>query len=236
MTRTVGLIGGFSWQTTAIYYEEINKHVNAQRGGIHSANLLIRSIDYAELASMVGAKDDAGMAQLLCRCGVELRAANAQALVLCANVAHKAAEKLEQVTGLPVLHIVDFTARRIVDQGFKTVGLLATRAVMEEEFYVRRLRRFGLEVVVPDREFRADADRMIFQDMSKPEIPEPVKARWHAAYEWLLKNHKVDCIVLGCTELRLVFGPEDLTAPTFETTTVHARGIAEWALREDGPS
>ncbi|OAG34613.1 hypothetical protein AYO21_11209 [Fonsecaea monophora] len=235
-TRTAGLIGGFSWQTTAIYYEEINKHVNAKRGGIHSANLLIRSIDYEDLASLVGAKDYVGMTRLLCQCGMELRAANAQALVLCANVVHKAAEQLEETTGLPVLHIVDFTARQIVDQGFKKVGLLATRAVMEEDFYIRRLQRFGLEVVVPNSEFRADADGMIFQDMSKPEIPEPVKVRWRSAYRDLLRDHQVDCIILGCTELRLVFGPEDLTAPTFETTVLHARGIAEWVSGHEGSS
>lgn len=230
--KTVGLIGGFSWRTTAIYYQEINQHVASRLGGIHSADLLIRSIDYADLASRVREKDYDGMTKLLRRCGQDLKAANAHALVLCANIAHKAAEDLEKATGLPLLHIVDFTARAIVDRGYKKVGLLATQAVMEEGFYTARLRRFGLEIYVPDHEFRSDADRMIFNEMSKESIPDGVKARWHTAYMKLLQDHQVDCIILGCTELRLLFGPEDLKAPTFETTTIHARGIAEWALGE----
>lgn len=232
MTKTVGLIGGFSWQTMAIYYQEINEYVNSKLGGIHSANLLIRSIDYSDLASMVSAKDLGGMTAMLCACGQQLKAANAQALVLCANVAHKAADELEKSTGLPVLHICDFTARQIVDKGHRRVGLLATRAVMEEDFYKDRLRGFGLEVYVPDEDFRSDADRMIFCEMSKEQISQGVKTTWHTAYQDLVQDHNVDCIILGCTELRLVFGQEDLTAPTFETTTIHARGIADWALAE----
>ncbi|KIW59355.1 hypothetical protein PV05_03809 [Exophiala xenobiotica] len=216
MTKTVGLIGGFSWQTMAIYYQEINEYVNSKLGGIHSANLLIRSIDYSDLASMVSAKDLGGMTAMLCACGQQLKAANAQALS----------------TGLPVLHICDFTARQIVDKGHRRVGLLATRAVMEEDFYKDRLRGFGLEVYVPDEDFRSDADRMIFCEMSKEQISQGVKTTWHTAYQDLVQDHNVDCIILGCTELRLVFGQEDLTAPTFETTTIHARGIADWALAE----
>lgn len=228
----VGLIGGFSWRTTAIYYKEINQHVASRLGGIHSADLLVRSIDYADLASRVNAKDFDGMSKLLCRCGQELKAANAKALVLCANVAHKAAEDLEKATGLPVLHIVDFTAKMIADRGHKKVGLLATQAVMEEEFYITRLRGFGLEVHVPDEDFRSDADRMIFDEMSKKRVPDEVKAKWHTAYKKLVQDHEVDSIILGCTELRLVFDEEDHIIPTFETTTIHARGIAEWALDE----
>ncbi|KAK5049364.1 hypothetical protein LTR84_004293 [Exophiala bonariae] len=230
--KTVGLIGGFSWRTTALYYREINQHVASRLGGIHSADLLIRSIDYSDLAARVNAKDYNGMSKLLCRCGHDLKAARAQALVLCANVAHKAAEDLQASTRLPVLHIVDFTAQLIVDRGFKKVGLLATQAVMEEEFYIDRLRRFGLEIYVPDQHFRSDADRMIFDEMSKDRIPDDIKAKWHAAYMQLLQDHQIDCVILGCTELRLVFDQENQKVPTFETTTIHARGIAEWALGE----
>ncbi|KAK5045489.1 hypothetical protein LTR84_009107 [Exophiala bonariae] len=230
MTKTVGLIGGFSWQSTAVYYKEINEHVNARRGGIHSANLLIRSIDYAELAAMVDRKDYDGMTKMLCQYGQELKSANAQALVLCANVAHKAAQSLEQSSSLPVLHIVDFTAQKINACGFKKVGLLATRAVMEEDFYKARLQEFGLEIAVPGEEFRSTADNDIFVEMSKEIIPDDVKSRWHKAYKLLVQEQGVDCVILACTELRLVFTPTDLSNPTFETTTIHAEGIAEWAL------
>lgn len=231
MTRVVGLIGGMSWQTTAVYYQEINQHAGSKLGGVHSANLLIRSIDYADIARMVTTKDFDGMTEMLCKCGRELQQAGAQSLVLCANVAHKAADALERHSGLPVLHIVDSTAERIVSAGHQRVGLLATRAVMEDDFYKARLvDKFGLEVVIPDQEFRARVDGLIFDELSKTPIAEDVKAYFHNAYAELFQRQNVDCIILACTELRLVFSKEDFHVPTFETTALHARGIAEWAL------
>lgn len=235
MTRIVGLMGGMSWQTTALYYKEINQHVCAKLGGLHSANLLLRSLDYATIAKMVSSKDFDGMTELVCKSGLELKAAGAQALALCANVAHKTADALESRTGLPVLHIVDFTGQKIVDSKLTKVGLLATRAVMEEEFYKARLReKFGLDVLVPqDEKFRANADHEIFDEMSKEVIPQDVRASWRTAAMDLVQNQKVEAIILGCTELRLVFGVGELNVPTFETTVLHARGIADWALSED---
>ena len=231
MTRTVGLIGGMSWKTTALYYQEINQHVARRLGGLHSANLIIRSLDYAEAAGFVTTKNFDGMTKLFCQSGRELKAAGAEALVLCANVAHKAADSLEREAGLPVLHIADFTAREVVKGGHKKVGLLATRAVMDEEFYKSRLRdRYGLEVFVPREDFRADANRIIFEELSKDVISKDVVTEIHGAYQELVQDHGVDCMVLGCTEFRLVFGSEHMTVPTFETTMVHAKGIAEWAL------
>lgn len=234
MSRVVGLIGGMSWQTTAVYYREINQRIAAKLGGIHSANLLIRSLDYDTLAGMVTRRDFDGMAELFCKYGLELKAGGAEALVLCANVAHKAADTLEKRTGLPVLHIVDSTGKKIVENKMKRVGLLATQAVMEEDFYKARLKeRYGLDVFVPDdKKFREAADHQIFNEMSKDVIPEDVKSAWHTASSSLIKDHNVDCIVLACTELRLLFGENDLSVPTFETTMLHARGIADWALGE----
>lgn len=232
INRTVGLIGGMSWQTTALYYSEINKQVGSRLGGLHSANLLLRSLDYDTIAGMVSTGNFDDMTDLFCKAGQDLKAAGAQALVLCANVAHKAADTLEKATGLTVLHIVDCTGQKIVERNFTRAGLLATRAVMEEEFYKARLRdRFGLEIFVPnDEEFRAQADHQIFNEMSKDEIPEGVRSAWHKACSQLVRDHQVDCIILGCTELRLLFSSETMAIPTFETTTLHARGIADWLL------
>jgi aspartate racemase len=231
MTRVVGLIGGMSWQTTALYYKEINQHVCSKLGGVHSANLLIKSIDYADIARMVTTKDFDSMIEMLCECGKQLKQAGANSLVLCANVAHKAADALERYSGLPVLHIVDSTAGKIVSAGYRKVGLLATRAVMEESFYKARLiDKYGLEVVVPDGEFRARVDGLIFDELSKDPISEDVKSCFKAAYAQLVQDHQVDCIILACTELRLVFAKADFSVPTFETTALHAEGIAEWAL------
>ena len=229
-TRPVGLIGGMSWQTTAVYYKEINQHVGASLGGVHSANLLIKSLDYAAVARAVSGGHSHELQSMVCDAGLNLKAAGAQALALCANVAHKTAAALEDATALPVLHIVDFTGRAVVARGLRRVGLLGTRAVMEEDFYKRRLERdFGLEVVVPDEAFRGDADRQIFREMSKEVVPQDVRSAWHSAYEELVSRHRVDCVVLACTELRLVFDGR-MSVPTFETTTLHAAGIAAWAL------
>ena len=235
MTRLVGLIGGMSWKTTALYYQEINQRVCSQLGGLHSANLLIRSIDYDAIARSVSAGDVTSLTELLCASASELKSGNAQALALCANVAHKAADAVEERMGLPVLHIVDFTGREIVARGFKKVGLLATKAVMEEGFYKGRLReRYGLEVMAPkDKEFREQADRHIFNEMSKEVVPEEVKAAWTAACRQLVQDQKVDCVVLACTELRFVLNAESTTVPVFDATLLHARGIADWALGTD---
>ena len=233
--KTVGLIGGMSWQTTALYYKEINLHVNSELGGIHSAKLLLQSLDYAEVAKAVSTGDLGALTDLICQAGQALKAAGAQALVLCANIAHKTASALESASALPVLHIVDYTGQKIVDHGFKKVGLLATRAVMEEDFYKQRLHdHFGVEIFVPNEAFRMEADRQIFHEMSKEIIPQSVRSAWHTAYRELLRDCQVECIVLACTELRLVFEGE-LGLPTFETTTLHAQGIANWAIEKENP-
>lgn len=232
MTRMVGLVGGMSWKTTALYYQEINQHVSSKLGGLHSANLLIRSIDYDAIARSVSTGDIASMTQLICASGQELKCGNVEALALCANVAHKASEALERRTGLPVLHIVDFAGREIVRRGFKKVGVLATKAVMEEDFYTGRMReQYGLEVAVPDdKAFRDQADHQIFNEMSKAVISENVKAAWKAACDQLVEKDKVDCVVLACTELRFVLSDESTTVPVLDATLLHARGIADWTL------
>ena len=221
-----------SWQTTAVYYQEINQHVRARLGGVHSADIFIRSIDYADIAHMVSTEDFDNMIKMLCDRGQELKQSGAESLVLCANVAHKAYDALGKSTGLPVLHIVDSTANKVVKAGHRKVGLLATRSVSEEDFYKSRLtNKYGLEVTVPDQKFLSQVDRFIFEELSKDVIAEDVKAEFHRAYTQLVDEHKVDCVVLACTELRLVYTKDDFTVPTFETTALHAQGIAEWALQ-----
>lgn len=235
MSRVVGLIGGMSWQTTAVYYREINRHVNAQLGGIHSANILLQSLDYATMGKLISTGDFANLTKLICRTGQNLKAAGAQGLVLCANVAHKSADELERHTGLPVLHIADFTGQAIVKSKIKRIGLLATRAVMEEDFYKARLRdRYGLEVFVPPANFRARADKDIFENMSRDLIPAETISAWREAFQDLVDEHQVEGVALACTELQFIFKTHELPIATFETTAIHAKGIADWLLGGDG--
>lgn len=223
-----------SWQTTATYYSAINTHVRSKLGGIHSANLLINSIDYADIAGFVTSGDSAGMTEMVSKAAQQLKNGGAQSLVLCANVAHKAADTVQECTALPVLHIADFTGQAIVERGFRRVGLIATRAVMEEEFYKARLgERYGLEVFVPGKEFREKVDGFIFDELSKQPIEDSVRDCFEEASKELAEEHQVDCIVLACTELRLVFDVEKMSVPVFETVALHARGVAEWAMRNE---
>lgn len=234
MTRVLGLIGGMSWKTTEVYYREINQRINSRLGGIRSAELLIKSLDYSEVARCITAKDFDSLSELLCRSARQLQAAGAEAVILCANVVHKVVGDIENRVGLPVLHIADFTAKEVVRNGHSRVGLLATRAVMEQDFYKARLRdNYGLEVFVPPKSFREDVDKIIFDELSKESIPPEAVTKVRSAYKDLVDSHNVDSVILGCTEFRLVFRPEDMTVPTFDTTALHAKGVADWALDTD---
>ncbi|EXJ53902.1 hypothetical protein A1O7_09238 [Cladophialophora yegresii CBS 114405] len=205
-----------SWQTTALYYQTINTHVATRLGGIHSANLLLRSLDYSDIARLITTRDFEGMTAMLVSHGVELKRAGAPAITLCANVAHKAADALVTQLDLPVLHIVDFTAEEVVKGGHRRVGLLGTRAAMEEDFYVARLReKYGLEVAVPGAESRERVDGLIFNELSKATIDRDVRQSFHDAYASLVREQGVECVVLACTEFRLVFRAEDFTVSTF---------------------
>jgi aspartate racemase len=230
--RTVGLIGGMSPQTTILYYTLINQHITQRLGGIHSASILLRSVDYANIASFTTTRNYSAMTSFLVNRAGELKSGGAECVALCANVAHIAAADIEQEIGLEVLHVADFTGREIQRRELRKVGLLGTRAVMEEDFYRARLvEKFGLDVFIPPKCFRAKVDGVIFNDLSKPEIPVEAKEEVKGAYRELVEHHGVDCVALACTEFRLVFGEADCVVPTLETTELHARGIAEWALQ-----
>jgi aspartate racemase len=232
-TRTIGLIGGMSPSTTILYYTLINNHIASRLGGIHSANVLLRSVDYATVASFTTTKDFTAMTYFLVQRARELKAGGAQCIALCANVAHVAANNIERVTGLDVLHVADFTGREIQRRGLRKVGLMGTRAVMEEDFYRARLvEKFGLDVVVPKQEFREEADGIIFNELSKPDVPAEAKVQVNEAYRELVEDQSVDCVALACTEFRLVFDDGEFSVPILETSELHARGIAEWALKD----
>jgi aspartate racemase len=231
-TRLVGLLGGMSPATTVHYYALINKHVASVLGGNHSANLLIRSVDYADIARFTTSKNYQGMTHLLVSRAREVQLAGAKAVAICANVAHVAAEAIEREIGLQVLHIADFTGQAIQNAGLKRVGLLGTRVVMEEEFYRARLEsKYGVEVFVPGERFRERADDLIFVELNKPKIEPSAIQELRDAFDGLVTDHHVEGVVLACTEFRLAFADHDSAVPTFETAELHARGIAEWTVQ-----
>jgi len=228
--RTLGLIGGMSWESTAIYYELINRGVKARLGGHHSARLVLHSVDFAEIERMqrAGAWDEAG--EMLAAAALSLERAGAEALVLCTNTMHRVAPAIERAVGAPLLHIVDPTARAIRAAGLKRVGLLATRFTMEEKFYAGRLEeRHGLEVLVPEADDRAFVHRVIYDELVHGRVVEASRAGYLRVIEKLAARG-AHGVILGCTEIGMLVKPESVALPCLDTTTLHAEAAVDFAL------
>jgi aspartate racemase len=228
--RTIGLVGGMSWESTAIYYRLINETVRERLGVLHSAELVLYSVDFAQIDRMQRHGDWDGIARLLTDAAVAAEAAGADFLLLCANTAHKVAPQIEREIGIPLLHIADATARRILEAGHSTVGLLGTKFTMEEEFYRGRLvERHGIEVLIPDEGERETIHRVIFEELCAGEIRDASRAEHVKIIEGLAARG-AEAVVLGCTEIPLLVGPDDSPIPIFDTTAIHARRAVDRAL------
>ena len=230
--RTIGLIGGMSWESTASYYRVINEAVRARLGGLHSARLVLHSVDFAEVAALQRAEDWAGAARLLGDAGRGLAAAGAGLLVICTNTMHLVADAVADAAGVPVLHIGDTTADALKAAGHRTVGLLGTRFTMERPFYRERLQqRHGLEVLVPDDAGMDNVHRIIFDELCVGEVREDSRARYRAVMDDLVARGAT-AIVLGCTEISMLVGEHDASVPLFDTMRLHAEAAADWWMQD----
>lgn len=228
--KTIGLIGGMSWESTIPYYRTINETVRELRGGLHSAQIMMASVDFAEIERLqrLGDWDTAGA--ILADCGRRLALAGADFLVLCTNTMHKVAPAIEAAAGIPLLHIADPTAREIRAAGFTTVGLLGTRFTMEQDFYRARLEReHGLRVVVPDAAGRELVHRVIYEELCQGRVLDASREAYRAVIAQLV-DAGAQAVIFGCTEIGLLVDPADSPAPVFDTTALHARKAAEHAL------
>lgn len=228
--KTIGLIGGMSWESTIPYYRSINETVRDLRGGLHSAKLVMVSVDFDEIERLqrVGDWDTAG--SLLADCGRRLALAGADFLVLCTNTMHKVAPAIEAAAGIPLLHIADPTAAAIRAAGLQTVGLLGTRFTMEQEFYRARLeRQHGLRVVVPVEAGRELVHRVIYEELCQGRVLDASRDGYRAVMQQLV-DAGAEAIIFGCTEIGLLVRPADSPVPVFDTTALHARKAAEFAL------
>lgn len=227
--RTLGLLGGMSWESTVPYYRIINERVRERLGGLHSAKLVLYSVDFAEIEQLqhVGDWDTAGHS--LAHAAQALERAGAEAMVICTNTMHRVLEAIEAAIGIPVLHIADATARLVRAQGVDKVGLLGTRFTMEQDFYRGRLERNMLDVVVPDAEERADIHRIIYDELCLGVIREASRTRIQTIMRALVENG-AQGVILGCTEIGLLVGAADTSVPVFDTTRIHAEYAADWAL------
>jgi aspartate racemase len=228
--KTIGLIGGMSWESTIPYYRSINETVRDLRGGLHSAKIVMVSVDFDEIERLqrVGDWDTAG--SLLADCGRRLALAGADFLVLCTNTMHKVAPAIEAAAGIPLLHIADPTAAAIRAAGLQTVGLLGTRFTMEQEFYRARLeRQHGLRVVVPVEAGRELVHRVIYEELCQGRVLDASRDGYRAVMRQLV-DAGAEAIIFGCTEIGLLVRPADSPVPVFDTTALHARKAAEFAL------
>lgn len=231
--KTLGLLGGMSWESTATYYQQINRRVREIKGGLHSAPLVMYSFDFAKVAELQhhGKWDEAGL--LLNESATRLKLAGADAIVLCTNTMHFVSHGIEGATELPLLHIADFTAERIVQAGFKRVGLLGTRFTMEKEFYRARLTdKFGLDVVVPGEQSRVAIHDVIYNELVNGVIKESSREIYQRVISELA-DAGAECLILGCTEIGLLVDETRSALPIFDTTTIHAIAAADWAMRDE---
>ncbi|MDR6679340.1 aspartate/glutamate racemase family protein [Pseudomonas oryzihabitans] len=228
--RTLGLLGGMSWESSAHYYRILNEEVRRRLGGSHSAACLLLSVDFAEIAALQHAGDWATLGQRLQRHAQQLAAGGAEAVVLCTNTMHCLATEIEAATALPLLHIADPTGAAIRARGLKTIGLLGTAFTMEQAFYRERLaQRFDLQVLVPEPAQRQIVHRVIYEELVRGEIRPASREAYRAIIAELVARG-AEGIVLGCTEIMLLVDQSDSAVPLFDTTHLHALAAVDWAL------
>jgi aspartate racemase len=228
--KTIGLLGGMSWESSAVYYRLINERVRERLGGLHSADCLLRSIDFAPMEELqrAGRWDEAG--EMLAREAAALVAGGAELLVLCTNTMHTVAGAITNAVDVPFLHIADTTAAAIKAEQIGTVGLLATAYTMEQDFYVGRLRdKHGIDVVVPDADDRREVHRVIYEELCVGVVEDASRDAYRRVVDRLAERG-AEAVLLGCTEIDLLIGPNDVDLPTFDTTRLHADHAVDVAL------
>lgn len=228
--RTIGLIGGMSAESTAIYYNLMNEDVRARLGGHHSAKVILWSVDFAEIEAMQrdGAWDKAGAA--LADAARKLESIGAEAIVIATNTMHKVADTVAAATRVPLLHIADATATAMKQAGAKRPLLLATRYTMEQDFYKARLRvRHGIDALVPDDDGRTTVHDIIYGELVKGVVRPESKRRYLDVIE-AARGQGADSIIFGCTEIGMLLGPGDVREPVFDTSVLHAKAAVDFAL------
>ncbi len=234
--KTIGLLGGMSWESTVSYYRTINRVIGERLGGLHSARIVLFSVDFDEIEQMQreGRWTEAGT--VLTDAARRLERAGAECVVVCANTMHKVAPEIASAVTIPLLHIADATATRILAAGFRKVGLLGTRYTMEMDFYRTRLAEaFGLTVLTPSSADRETVHRLIFEELCRGVFRDEARAAYRRIVEDLVRAG-AEGVISGCTEIGLLLGPGDVTVPLFDTGTIHAEEAARWALGDDDPT
>ncbi|AOY87980.1 aspartate/glutamate racemase [Marinobacter salinus] len=219
--KTIGLLGGMSWESTQTYYQLINQGVNARLGGLHSAKLILYSVDFAEIETLQHQGDWGKTAEILCDAALSLQRAGAELLLICTNTMHKVAPAIENALDIPLLHIADATAGVLKQDGITRIGLLGTRFTMDQDFYRKRLEQAGIEVVTPDESQKAVVHRVIYEELCRGKV-NPASKEAYLDIVASLAGRGAQGVILGCTEIGLLIGQTDTSVALYDTTKIHA--------------
>ena len=228
--KTIGLIGGMSWNSSLEYYRIINETVKEKLGELHSAKCILYSVDLAEIEHLQHEGKWKELTEVMIDAAQKLERANAEFVVICTNTMHKMADDIQNNINIPILHIVDAVAERILDMGLKKVGLLGTRFTMEEDFYKRKLKeKHDIETIIPDNDEREMIHDVIYNELCRGII----KRSSREVFKQIIKNlnaNGAEGVILGCTEIPLLIKEKDVGIPLFDTAAIHARSAVEFAL------
>ena len=227
--KTIGLIGGMSWESSTEYYRIINETVKEKLGGLHSAKCIMYSVDFEEVEKLQHEGKWKEATELMIDAAKRIERAGADFVLICTNTMHKMADDVQSSINIPLLHIVDATAEKIISKGLKKVGLLGTKFTMEEDFYKERLRKFGLEIIIPEEEERKIIHTIIFKELCLGEIKESSRKKFKDIIENLISKG-AEGIILGCTEIPLLIREKDCSVPVFDTTRIHAQAAVEFSI------
>ena len=230
--KTIGLIGGMSWESTASYYQALNQEIKTQLGGLHSAKIALYSVDFAEIETLQHQGEWNKTADILGNAAKAVEAAGADFFLICTNTMHKVAPQVSQHVAIPLLHIADATAQQLKGNGISKVGLLGTKFTMEQTFYNGRLQdNFDIEVIVPNEHDRHIIHQVIYDELCLGEIKEASRQHYLAIINKLF-NEGAQAVILGCTEIALLVNQNDTDVPLFDTTRIHAHKAVEYALAQ----
>lgn len=230
--RTLGIIGGMSWESTQVYYRLINDGIKVELGNLHSADLLIHSVDFAPIGALQAQGAWAELGVMMANSGERLQAAGAQGLLIATNTMHKVVSDVEAATDLPIIHIADATAEAIKQQGLTKIALLGTQFTMTQDFYKQRLIDAELQVLIPETDARVEVHRIIYDELCQGQILDSSR-QYYRQVITDLANEGAEGVILGCTEIGLLISQADSPIPVFDTTAIHAAAAVNFLLSKN---
>lgn len=228
--KTIGLIGGMSWESTVTYYQAINEYVRETLGGLHSAKLMMYSVDFAEIERCQSAGEWEKSGEILADAAKRLESAGADFILICTNTMHKVAPQVQRSLDIPILHIADAAADALMKSGIRKAALLGTKYTMTQDFYKGRLTEHGIDVVVPNVQEIEEVNRVIYEELCLGIISEDSRANLKNIIARLKEEDGAQAVILGCTEIGLLIRAEDSALPVFDTTLIHARAAVQKAI------